>query len=130
LAVKYTVWLLTRPLSYESLFPPLSGASDGKEHLRHCGVLVREMTIIDAQAILLRTRGFWDNHDIDLGTLYETFRDEKGFYNVNIKHPFLMATIRNEWRAFSVQFVGETGMTHQLVKEEGTLYLFARLTAN
>ena len=117
--MKSTVWLLTRPLSYETSLPPLSGSSDGKYHLRHWGVLVSEMTLVDAQAILLRTRGFWDSNDLELGTLYETFRDEKGYQNVNAKGPFRMATIRNEWHGFSIEFVGETSMTHELIQQEG-----------
>ena len=118
--MKYTVWLLTRPLSVEAFLAPLSGSSDGRDHLRHWGVLVSEMTLVDAQAIFTRTRGFWDNNDIELGTLYETFRDDQGFQNVHVRHgPLQMATIRNEWRALSFQLVGETDMTHEMIQQEG-----------
>ena len=118
--MKYTVWLLARPLSVEAFLAPLSGSSDGRDHFRHWGVLVSEMTLVDAQAIFTRTRGFWDNNDIELGTLYETFPDDQGFQNVWSRHgPLQMATIRNEWRALSFQLVGETDMTHEMIQQEG-----------
>ena len=117
-----TVWLLTRPLTYTSLFPPLANSSAGKDHLRHWGILISEMTIVDAQAIMLRTRGYGGNDDLELGTLYELFRNENDYNNVNIICPFGMRTIKENWHGFSIQYVGETQMTHDMIEQEGTSF--------
>jgi hypothetical protein len=115
----YSVWLFTRPLSWAVTFPPLASTSDGKDHLRHWGVLVNEMSLIDAQAILLRTKEYGANDNTELGTMYKLFRDEGDRNNVNITQQFGMATIRKEWQMFSVQYVGGTAMTHAMIKQEG-----------
>lgn len=110
----YTVWLFTRPLSF---FPPFGIASDGKPALRHWGVLVSELTVLNVQVITQRTRGYSDD-DTSLGTMYELFREE-GYGNVNILRSFGIATIRRDWRAFSTQHVGTTEMTFEMIDLEG-----------
>ena len=52
-----SVWLFTRPLSLAMGFPPLAVMSDGKDHLRHWGILVNNLSVVDTQAILSRTKG-------------------------------------------------------------------------
>src|SRR5208282_3592381 len=105
-------------------------SSDGEDHFRHWAVLVREMTLVDAQAIMLRTRGCWHSDDTEPGTMYELVRDEKDHNNVNIKRPFGVATIRTEWGAFSVQYVGETTMTYKMIEREGTRLFLTPLIDN
>jgi hypothetical protein len=114
----FSVWLFTRPLSYASLFPPMELTSDGSDSLRHWGVVVTELTLIDVQVILQRTKGDMEDDDTSLGTLYELRRDEK-VNNVNIVRPFKIATVRREWRAFSCQHIGQTKMTHDMIEHEG-----------
>lgn len=116
--MKYTVWLFTRPLSYATLFPPLAVISNGKEHFCHWGVLVSDMTLLDGQAILLRKIEYGGNDKTDLGTMYDLFREKDGHINVNINRPFTMAIIKREWRWLSVQYVGETHMTYEMIKDE------------
>src|SRR5271169_597673 len=55
-AMVHTVWLFTRPLSF---FPPFGITSEGKPALRHWGVLVSELTLLDVQVIMQRTRGIF-----------------------------------------------------------------------
>src|SRR5271170_7491026 len=114
----YTVWLFTRPLS---LFSPFGIASDGKPALRHWGVLVSELTLLDVQVIMQRTRGIFED-STPLGTMYELFREE-GYGNVNIIRPFGIAIIRKDWHAFSAQYIGVTEMTLQMIDKEGNILL-------
>jgi hypothetical protein len=115
-AMVYTVWLFTRPLSF---FSPFGIASDGKPALRHWGVLVSELTLLDVQVIMQRTRA---DAETSLGTMYELFREE-GYNNVNIIRPFGIATIRREWRAFSAEYIDTTEMTFETIDVEGTAHL-------
>ena len=114
----FSVWLFTRPLSYASLFPPLELTSNGSHSLRHWGVVVTELTLVDVQVILQRKRGARDDDETSLGTLYELLRDEK-VNNVNIVRPFKVAALKREWRAFSCQHIGLTNMTHEMIELEG-----------
>lgn len=113
-----TVWLFTRPLSYP-LFNPLESTSARRDHLRHWGVLVSDLTLIDAQVIMLRTRGNWGDENTPLGTMYELFRDEDDRNNVKVSRPLYIRTIKSEWRAFSSQYIGETRMTSEMIELEG-----------
>jgi hypothetical protein len=53
--MNYSVWLFTKPLRAADSFPLFALTSDGKAYLCHWGVLISEMSVIDARAILLRT---------------------------------------------------------------------------
>jgi hypothetical protein len=112
----YTVWLFTRPLSF---FPSFGVASDGMPALRHWGVLVSELTVLDAKVIIQRTRV---DADTPLGTMYELFPQE-GYNNVNIIRPFGIATIRKEWHAFSVEYIDTTEMSFEMIDVEGTAHV-------
>jgi hypothetical protein len=110
----YTVWLFTRPLSF---FPSFGITSDGKPALRHWGVLISELTLLDVQVIMQRTRGSLEE-DTTLGTMYELFPEE-GYGNVHIIRPFGILRIRNEWHSFSAQYIGTTLITLQMIDHEG-----------
>ena len=114
----YSVWLITRPISMESRLSALGISSDGKAHLRHWGVLVSELTLLDIQVILQWTR-YSGNDDTPLGTMYELCREEGRYTNVNIVRPFGMEIIRREWGSFSADFVGTTEMAYEDIKREG-----------
>lgn len=118
-SMAYSVWLVTRPLSYATLFPLSETTSDGKRYLRHWGVIVTELGLVDAKAIMLRTRAHGNENDMDLGVLYELFQDGDSRNNVNIVRPLRMATIREHWRMFSADYIGQTEMTHEMIEREG-----------
>ena len=80
------------------------------------------MSITDLQAILLRTHAYYGTDDIELGTVYELFRDENDYNNVHINPHFGMVAIKKEWRMFSIQYVGETNKTFEEIKDEGVQY--------
>jgi hypothetical protein len=119
----YTVWLLTRPLSYAISIRPLATLSFGKHHLCHWGLLVSEMTILDAKVIFLRTLEYGANDDTELGTMYDLCRDEKSRNMVNVKRPFRVSHLRTEWNTFTAQYVGETKMKYGDISIEGDLSL-------
>jgi hypothetical protein len=115
----YSVWLFTRPLSYAMFLPPLASTSDGKDHLRHWGVLVNQMTLMDLQVMLSRQNSYGANDNTELGVMYELHRDESNMNTVSINRKFGMNSVRNEWRMFSMQYVGNTAMTHDFIKQQG-----------
>lgn len=117
-----SVWLMTRPLSLATLLPPLALTSNAKSYLRHWAILINDMSIMDLRAILLRTHAYCGADDIELGTVYELFRDENDYNNVHIDAHFGMAAIKKEWRMFSIQYVGETSKTSEEIKAEGGQY--------
>jgi hypothetical protein len=117
--MKYSVWLFTRPLPIATFFPPLAQTSAGKDHLRHWGILISEMTLMDAQVYFQRTTDYGGNDNTDLGVMYELFRDTNNKNNVNITRPFRIMTIRKDWRMFSCEYIGQTNMTHAKIKKEG-----------
>jgi hypothetical protein len=116
----YSVWLFTRPLSYGTTFLSLMSASDGKQRLRHWAVLVSEMTLLDAQATMLRRIEYCGNDRTDWGTMYELFRDDGNINNVNISRQFGMEMMKKEWPMVDIQYVGQTEMTPGKIETEGT----------
>lgn len=120
----YSVWLFTRPLSYAMFLPSLASTSDGKDHLRHWGILVNEMTLMDLQVILSRQNNYGANDNTELGVMYELHREESNTNTVSINHKFGIDTVRNEWRMFSMQYVGNTAMTHAIIKQQGTFNFY------
>jgi hypothetical protein len=118
--MEYSVWLFTRPLSYATIIPFLASASDGKQHFRHWAVLVSEMSLLDAQAIMLRRIEYCGNDRTDWGTMYELFRDHGNINNVNISRRFGMETMRKEWPMVDIQYVGQTEMIPENIEIEGT----------
>jgi hypothetical protein len=120
LTTLYSVWLFTRPLSYATIFPSFVSAFGGKQHLRHWAVLVSEMSLLDAQAIMLRRIEYRGNDRTVWGTMYELFRDDGNINNVNINRQFGMETVRKEWQMIDIQYVGQTEMTPVEIEIEGT----------
>lgn len=116
-AFMYSVWVITRPLSYANLIPPLAFTSIGKIHLHHWGVFVTDLTFLDIQVIMQRTRA-WEDGETSVGALYDLRRDET-VNNVNVVRPFTLAIIRREWPAFSTQYVRKTDMIHEKIELEG-----------
>jgi hypothetical protein len=126
----YSVWLFTRPLSYAMFLPPLASTSDGKDHLRHWGVLVNQMTLMDLQVMLSRQNSYGANDNTELGVMYELHRDESNMNTVSINREFGMNYVRNDWRMFSMQYVGTTARTHDFIKQEGTYQFYVTHFSN
>ena len=114
----YSVWLFSRPLTYAMFSPPIAASSEGIYHLSHWGVLVSEMSMIDLTVILSRTMRNNGNENTEFGIMYELHQGENHVNNISI-HNFGMKSIRNEWRMFSMQYVDNTTMTHDAIKQEG-----------
>ena len=76
------------------------------------------MRVVDVKAILLRTHNNGAVNDIDLGSVYELFRDGNNINNVGITRPLHLATIQQEWRMCSVTYVGETEMAQESIEAE------------
>jgi hypothetical protein len=115
LTTKHSVWLFTRPLKSITLL--FGTSSHSKDQLSHWGVLISELSRVDGHAILSRSRG---NNDTDLGTMYELFPDDTNRNILSITQPFRTSVLRNQWPMFSAQYVGQTAMTHEMIKENGT----------
>lgn len=105
-------------MALETKFSALGISSDEKAFLRHWGVLVSDLTLLDAQVVLQRTRSL-EPTDTALGALYELCVENGKYTNVNIIRPLGMATIRKDWGAFSVEFIGTTEWSHDDIKNEG-----------
>lgn len=66
------------------------------------GVLVSEMSPLDANAILSRTHEYDDDWN-------------------NISWDFGVGNVRQEWKLFSAKYIGHIDMTTQAIKEESNL---------
>jgi hypothetical protein len=89
-------------------------------------MLVSEMSLLDAKAILTRTREYCAIDNTELGTMYDLFRDDDDRNNVHICREFSVVNLRQEWKWFSAQYVGHTDMTADELKNEG-IYLSRQL---
>jgi hypothetical protein len=116
--MEYLVSLLTRPLSYATLFQPIASLSDGKSHLRHWGILVSDMSLLDLEVLLSRTRRSGTNDRTVLGTMYELYRiADKN--SVKIDAEFEMDSLKTDWPMFVVTYVGKTTMSYKEIKGKG-----------
>jgi len=86
-------------------------------------MLVSEMSLLDAKAILSRTREYGAIDNTELGTMYDLFRDDDDRNNVHICREFSVANLRQEWKWFSAQYVGHTDMTADEIKNEGRVLM-------
>lgn len=117
----YLVSLFTRPTSYANFFPSVASFSDGKDYIRHWGILVSQMTMTDLEVIFSRTREFGTNDNTLLGIMYELNRQENNKNTVSINTKFGMNSLRENWPMFSMEYVGKTEMTHEEIKQKGTI---------
>jgi hypothetical protein len=117
--MEYLVSLFTRPLSYAMLLPSVASSSDGKDHLRHWGVLVSDMTLLDLEVLLSRTRELGAKDNTVFGTMYELYRMPDDKNTVSINTEFSMESLRNDWPMFAMAFVGKTTLSHTQIKDEG-----------
>jgi hypothetical protein len=116
------VWLLARPLSGGSIFPGYSMAwtSDGTLHLCHWGVLVTELNLVDAKALMHRnTPGGSTKDDPELGALWELNRTPENRNTVNVSRPFKLSALKKQWTAVTGQHLGSTRFTHEEIQIEG-----------
>jgi hypothetical protein len=113
-----TVSLLTRPLSYATFLPSIASSSDGKDHLRHWGVLVSDMTLLDLKVFFSRTRAPDNNHMV-FGRMYELYRLPDDKNTVNIDTNFGLDSLRKDWPMFAMAYAGKTTLSHTQIKAEG-----------
>ena len=113
-----SVWLFTRPAGTGRI-PIVVSALDGKHHLCHWGILITELSVVDAKAIIFRTRP--QSEDIELGTMFELSRDFQDLNTVSVTAPFTIAMAREKWRPFSAMIIGETAMTDAEIESEGII---------
>jgi hypothetical protein len=87
--------------------------------------------MIDLTVILSRTMQNYANENTEFGIMYELHPGENHVNNININKNFGMKSIRNEWRMFSMQYVGKTTMTHEAIKQEGIFnFTFTLIRSN
>lgn len=120
--MKYSVWLYTRPITYAMSFPSTADFSDGKDYLCHWGVLVNEMNKLDVEIIISRVRRYGANDNTELGIMYELYRNECNKNDLIITKKVGINSIKMKWPMFSIQYIGESTMTHDIIKEIGIIY--------
>jgi len=111
------VWLCTRPLFHDSMILPSEMTSDGRPYLRHWGVLVTELTIIDTKVILQSTT-FMTSKDLRLGTMYE-LQTYNGEPNIFVDDEFSVERVRRHWGSFDAYHIGTTELPDETIKENG-----------
>jgi hypothetical protein len=119
--MKYSIWLFTRPTSHAMSLPFIAASSDGKDYLCHWGVLVNEMNGIDVEVVMARVRKYGANDNTELGIMYELHRNEENVNNLRITEKLGISSIK-KWPIFSIQFVGETTITHDIIEKIGVIY--------
>jgi len=110
------VWLCTRPLSYASKIPELELSPNGRPYLRHWGVLVTDLPMADT-TILFQSANKASAR-ITLGTMYQLMQTE-GRSDVFVDSDFSVERLRNKWRSYNIQYIGETELTHEMISEKG-----------
>jgi hypothetical protein len=110
------VWLCTRPLAYE--IPGMDITSDpGRFYLRHWGVLVSELAVVDVQ-VLIESIGSPNIRNEVIGTIYQLMQ-----YNnqpdLFVDSKTTIEMIKSEWKSIHVQYVGDTLLTHEMIMTEG-----------
>jgi hypothetical protein len=121
--MKYSVWLFTRPIDAAMSFDSTAVFSNGKIYLCHWGVLVNEMGMVDVKVIVSRVRKYGANDNTDLGIMYEIHRGEDNKHDLAINQKIGINSIKEKWPMFSIQYVGESTMTHDIIKEIGVIYI-------
>ena len=119
--MKYSVWLFMRPTSHAMSFPLIAASSDGMDYLCHWGVLVNEMNIVDVEVIMARVRKYGTNDNTELGILYKLHRNEENKNDLRVTEKFGIDSIK-KWPVFSIQHVGETTITHDVIEKIGVVY--------
>jgi hypothetical protein len=116
-----SVWLLARRLTLSSPLQPFSSLSDGRYSLCHWGILTTNLPPAKVDAYLKQNDFFID---FELGTLYQLVRTSKDRNIVRCNEPFLLSTLRREWRRPFGTPVGRTLMPHNDILTIGSLKNF------
>ena len=81
--------------------------SEGRPYLRHWGVLITDLTVIDTKVLIQTPRSPAPNRTV-LGTMYELQRGDDDRNDVFVHNEFSVETIRSSWGSFDAQYVGTT----------------------
>ena len=80
------------------------------------------MNIVDFEVIVSRLRKYGANDNTDFGIMYELRRNEDNKNCLIITEKIGINSVKKEWPMFSIQYVGETPMSHDIIKKIGVLY--------
>jgi ankyrin repeat protein len=114
------VWLCTRPLAYGFL-PAVDLTSDPTRlYLRHWGVLVSELAIVDVQ-VLIQSIGCPNVHRRNeiIGTMYQLMQHDNR-PDLFVDSKTTLEVIKTGWKSIYLQYVGETSFTHGMIIQQGT----------
>jgi hypothetical protein len=115
------VWILARPLSASSVFPPFEWTSHGKYPLCHWGVLVSSLSVVDVKALLFAMRQTrHTTEDSEIGIMWELEHRVGQLNTVNVTRPFTVSCARKFWNTFNAECVGETTYSRAAIQNEGT----------
>jgi hypothetical protein len=88
---------------------------------------VSTLSLIDANAILLRKRYHNVDDHTELGVMYGLARGDNGKNYLHVTRPFQIRHLRTQWRTSSREVVGETTMTPEFIEFEGIISPYAPL---
>ena len=114
-----SVWLLARRLTLSPPLQPFSSLSDGRYPLCHWGILTTNLPPAKVDAYLKQNDFLMD--DLALGTLYQLVRTPGNCNIVGCNQPFLLSTLRREWRRPFGTPMGRTLMSHKDILTIGSL---------
>src|SRR5438105_1676198 len=116
-----SVWILARPLSACSVFPPFEWTSRGKYPLCHWGVLVSPLSVVDVKALLYAMRQTrHTTEDSEIGIMWELEHHVGQLNTVNVTRPFTVSCARKFWNTFNAECVGGTTYNRTAIQAEGT----------
>ena len=109
------VWLCTRPLGYG--LPAMEVTSDpSRLYLRHWGVLVSELSVVDIQVIVHSISSI--NSGEVIGTVYHLMQYANQ-PEVFVDNQTTVEMLRTDWKLIHLEYVGETLLTHEMIMQEG-----------
>ena len=80
---------------------------------------MNEMNTLDVEVIISRVRKYGANDNTDMGIMYELHRNEGNKNDLVITEKNGINSVKEKWPMFSIQYVGETTMTHNVIEETG-----------
>jgi hypothetical protein len=86
-------------------------------YLRHWGVLVSELSVVDIQVILHSMNSI--NSGEVIGTVYQLMQYANQ-PEVFVDHETTVEMLKTEWKLIHLEYVGTTLFTHEMIMQEGT----------
>jgi hypothetical protein len=115
-----SVWLLARPLSAVTIFPPFAVTSQNKFPLCHWGVLITKLDVSSIEAAMREVSEESQLvEDLILGIMWELHRTQQNTNTVNVSNPFKLSSLKSEWVTFSAEKIGTTLHSDAQIQREG-----------